>query len=281
MSAFRASVERWRSLAESEVVFNKARFTPNLALAVVQQESGGKPGVKAYAKAGDGSYAMGLMQCIKSVTDDYNKTHGTSYDHESVMGGTSLAAAQIQLRVGIWLLNRKHAQVRNWLSDRIGGEPAHRDVTMLADTAYAMGWGATRKKLTTLQTEKLPLTFDALAERFPKWGWSEKRQRWINNPLKHARGTWSRYQAGEAEKPYGLGSEEGEGVDIEPTPEPPGEDPKGIDAPLPSDDLVDLPPDPEDDAPPERVGPSAVEIAVVLGFAGLVAGLVLWVIARS
>lgn len=232
---FRASVERWRGLTEKEVSRVNARFTANLALAVVQQESGGKAGVKAYARAGDGSYAMGLMQCIKSVTDDYNKTHGTSYDHDSVMGGTSQAAAQIQVRVGVWLLQRKHAQVSKWLRKRFGTEPPHRDVTMLADTAYAMGWGATRERLTMLEAEGLPLTFDSLAERFPLWGYSKKKAKWINNPVKHARGTWKRYRAGEAYHSY-EDEGEGEGAEPEPVEPPPGEEPE-VKPELPHDEV--------------------------------------------
>jgi hypothetical protein len=209
----------------------------------MQQESGGKAGVQAYAKAGDGSYARGLMQCIKSVTDDYNKTHQTHYDHKSVMGGTSQAAARIQIRVGIWLLRRKQGQVEKWLTKRVQGTPAHRDVVMIGDTAYAMGWGATRKKLQKLEAEGLPLTFDSLAEHFPMWGYSQKREKWINRPLKHARGTWKRYQAAEGSHPYGA-TGEGEGADIEPV-EPPGDIPEDTDEPLPSDEQKKNEPPPE------------------------------------
>jgi len=198
MGVFKSTVERWRPLVTSECYRASSPELVNWLLSIIQQESGGVPGRQAYAKAGDGSYARGLTQVIGSVTKDYNAAHGTLYDHDEVMGGTSQAAAQIQIRVGLWLVRRKQSQVRAYLEAR-AASTAPSSLWRLADTAYAMGWGALQGKLQTLEAEGRPLTFDELEARFPTWGYSEAREKWINRPLHHANTIWTRYQAAEAE----------------------------------------------------------------------------------
>jgi len=224
----KSAVEKWRSLVEDECKRASAWHLVNLVLSIIQQESGGKAGVTAYARAGDGSYARGLMQVIGSVTSDYNRAHNTEYDHEADMGGTTPTAARLQIRVGLWLVMRKQAQVSNYLPD--GASFA--DIARIADTAYAMGWGATRTKLNKLKVEGLPLTFASLAERFPKWGWSEKKQKWINRPLHHAQTIYERYLKAEKTHPYGQDIPGG-GADVD--------DPSGdVDAPAPFDGAASL-----------------------------------------
>lgn len=216
MSVFPSRVERFRGVVAEEVAAASSPVPVNIALAVIEHESGGRIGVQAYAKAGDGSYARGLMQCIKAVTDSYNTAHGTSIHHDSVMGGEHWSDARLQVRVGLWLLGRKWKQVAEWLQAR-GVSPELADWARIADTAYAMGWGASKKKLEQLEAEGRPLTFDELAEAFPKWGYSESKAKWINRPILHAEKIWARYLEAEEDAAGG-------GADPDIDDDPPDED---------------------------------------------------------
>lgn len=215
---FPASVERWRDLVEQECARPSKPpswnlpISPNWVLALIKQESGGVPGKKAYRKAGDGSYARGLLQCIKSVTDDYNQRNGTSYDHETVIGGEGDDDARIQIRVGLELLRHKRAQVLAYMKAK-GGSLLDVDISQIADTAYAMGWGAARAKLDTMIKEGLELDFQQMALRFAKWGYSESKKNWINQPIHHAKEIRKAYVIEELENPYESGSIGGVDID--------------------------------------------------------------------
>lgn len=202
MTIFSGQVESWRQLVEAIVSRQKPPFDPNLVLAVIQQESGGRAGVRAGVGAGDGSHASGLMQCIGSVVTDYNSVHKSRPCPAGAMTDGSLLGSAWQVEVGVWLLARKHSQVRAYAAKYQPDYPldsANR--TLLADCAYAMGWAALRSKLDTLRSEGKLLTFGNLRTRFPDWG-KNSTGKWINRPLHHATVVYGRWAKADREHHY-------------------------------------------------------------------------------
>jgi hypothetical protein len=188
-SALKPAVVRWRDIVSEELASAKAPMPTNLVLALIQQESGGQPGLVAGVGAGDGSHAAGLMKCIEAVRVDYNRLTGGGVS-QADLRGADVESARKQVRVGVWLLARKWGQVRAYL-DANGGPTDTRNVALLADNAYAMGWGSLKRQLVNLEAAGRPLTEDALVAHNPEWG------RPANDPLRHARVVWARYEAAE------------------------------------------------------------------------------------
>jgi len=204
--SFNHRVERWRPLAEQECQRVKTDLSPNVVLAVIRQESNGTPGAVAKVQAGDGSYASGLMQTLASVLSTYNSNNGTNYTPADLTGKT-VAAAAIQVRVGLWLLLHYHGKVIRWFSNH-SHSLSMADRIRFGDVAYAMGPGKSGgkrgliPKLETLEAEGGPMTWAKFEERFESWGYSNKKERWINRPIHHANTTYRRSSTVEAETPY-------------------------------------------------------------------------------
>jgi len=179
----------------AEITARGYSFPAGLVLSLMAQESGGQIGIVARVGAGDGSNASGLLQVIKATLDTYNASRPDI--PWSRMSEKTIAAARDQIAVGTWYLNRCWSNLDNWLVDH-GESASLADFARIADTAYAMGWGATKKKLNTMYDEAIPVSWDNLVLRFPNWGYSSSKERWINRPLKHAGEVWERYVAADA-----------------------------------------------------------------------------------
>lgn len=186
MTALWNDVARWRPLVTEELARVSSPIPVGVVLAVIQLESAGEAGLKASRKAGDGSYAIGLMQCIQSAIDTYNAATGASVRYEW-LGGESDESARYQVRVGIWLLGRAWANVREYVEEHEQATPALDQLVRLGDCAYAMGWGGLKAKLEDLTERGLPATYGSLESEFPTWGQP------ANNPLRHARTVWALY----------------------------------------------------------------------------------------
>lgn len=176
--------ERFRDLTSEIIRRNNYKIKTNFILSLINHESGGIIGRPAGVPAASGGRALGLGQVTWPVIVDFNRANKCNFKHAEDMGGRSNESARRQILVTCWLVNAKRKQVRSWLSTR-SNSVSERDVILLSDTAYAVGWGATRSKLRILKNEKKPLTFDSLAVRFPRWAQP------ANNPIRHARNVLS------------------------------------------------------------------------------------------
>lgn len=182
--SFRPTVERWRGSATRVA---PAKFPVNLALALVETESGGKPGICSRAQA------CGLMQCKKAVVDDYNRVNKTSIPFAR-MSGTDQQSTSDQLRIGTWLF-AKHMKTRNReRPDRSPwpqGSPSMWQV-QAADLMYSHGAGAFNR----LRARAIDNGFADTPEGWRAYqvkhapGWTSER------PFFHAFTVWNLYSSG-------------------------------------------------------------------------------------
>lgn len=184
---------------------------PDLVLSIIQRESGGTPGIAGagHTKPGvlydvDGnpveySQALGLMQTIPATIASYNTGREGTKEFATVedMTGSDERAIRLQIRIGCRylavanrLLHESYASVcpESSLAD------ASDDQISLALTGYAVGAGATLKKMeAAAQSGKTP-TFATLKKIFPSWG-QNSDGKWINRPLKYADDVMTNYRA--------------------------------------------------------------------------------------
>jgi hypothetical protein len=183
---------------------------PDLVLAIIQQESHGNPGIAARAGCKCATLpsvtgnqvkvcnALGLMQVIPSTVNWYNE--GVPDDEKATfedMTGSDERAIRIQIRTGCKYL----ALVNNYLHKRFPETvPQHSlanakdDQIKLVLTGYAVGHGATAKKMNkAIEAGKSP-TFANIQRLNPKWG-QNASGKWINRPLKYANDTITNFQA--------------------------------------------------------------------------------------
>ncbi len=203
---WRQQVEQWRQYVSWEC----AGAPPDLILAIINHESGGQAGIPARVgtkykmqipkRAGGARLvdrAYGLMQTIPAVVLDFNKAHPAKPVYWEDISGQAGAAGRIQIRIGCWLFNgyvrRLHAYDPVSFPGVHTGDATPEQLTA-ALVAYARGFGALKGKLDILKGEGKPLTQRQLYERFPLWGYSQKKGRWVNRPLYYAATVWDRYQ---------------------------------------------------------------------------------------
>lgn len=189
---------------------------PDLVLAIIQHESGGRIGVmgKGHTKCGkipdingndrEVCVAMGLMQCIADTVSGYNKnqTDSNMATFED-MTGTDERAARIQIRVGCWFLAQANKRLHREFPDvfpAIDLSRAKNDQIAMVLTGYAVGPGNTAKKIQALQDKGVKPSFSALKKHFPDWG--KSGDKWINNPLAYADATISQFAANRVDKPF-------------------------------------------------------------------------------
>lgn len=203
--SFKKSVERWRAAVESEVELAGSIVSPNLVLAVMQRESGGIPGTVTDRQAVDGSFAAGLMQTIQSTLDTYNRSHAKIEPEQ--LRGTSAADAAAQIRVGLWVLDRYWTKIYDW-AWALDLEFALPDFIPLVAASYLMGPGKSGgkkgviPKLEKMRDEGIPVDWEHFKSRWGSWGWSEKKQKWINRPCQYGDKVWSLFLDGEIGRPY-------------------------------------------------------------------------------
>lgn len=180
MSNFAPAVERWRPL----VAASAPRFLVDFVLSIIQNESGGRPGLAARRKtkyaqqlpsrAGgqvEEKRALGLMQTIPIVIKDYNSQaeHETAYYDD--MTGSTTAAAQKQIDVGVWTLNNNIRAVERATGKQLAqGGKIDLDLMKLVLVAYAWGIGRLKRKLAELGEAGKAPTFKNLAATWPELG---------------------------------------------------------------------------------------------------------------
>jgi len=202
---WRKQVEQWRQYA----IWEGQGAPPDLLLSIIRNESGGIAGRPANVGTkfkfpiplrSGGTRVMdrayGLMQCIPAVILDYNKAHPGQPVYFDDMAGKTHGAGRLQIRVGAWLYNKMVRRLHHFYPERFPGKTAataSEDQLILALVAYAIGLGALLKRLDVLKEEGKPFTIEALNERFPLWGYSKSKGKWINRPLHYGGKVWARY----------------------------------------------------------------------------------------
>jgi len=210
-------IERWRTFANWE-----SRDIPtDLVLSIIDHESGGVPGEKSQATTKPGviltdsgseityNRALGLMQVIPPNIESWNK-HKTPKVTFEDMSGDDEKAVRLQIRLGSSIFANSLFALHRFdpveFPARSPGEASSRQL-QLALVAYAIGPGnpggqkGLIPKLERLKELKRPLTLEALKATFPRWGYSEKKQAWINRPLKAAEKVWADFKKFAVETP--------------------------------------------------------------------------------
>jgi len=222
MTSWPSNIERWRQFANWE----SKDIPTDLVLSIINNESGGQAGIKSTVntKAADlptdsgGSItvnnAMGLMQVIPPNVAAWNQNKTPTVTYED-MTGHDERAVRLQIKLGSSIFASSVYQLHKFDPVEFPGSSpggATPEQLKLALVAYAIGAGKKGgdrgliPKLERLREMKRPLTLEALKVNFPKWGYSESKQKWINRPTHAATKVWTNY------KRYGVGA---------PTPGPP------------------------------------------------------------
>jgi hypothetical protein len=198
------SLEPWKNRVErlrKYVTWECKDIPPDLVLAIINNESSGQIGIKGRVKtrsayiptqSGDmkqANYAFGLMQVIPSTINWYNQdVEGNDIATYEDMIGNDERSARIQIRVGCKYLafvnNYLHKKFSEELPSKSLSEANDSQIALVA-TGYAVGHGATKKKLQTLKDKGLGLTFSNVKKEFPNWG-KNRNGKWINRPLFYA-----------------------------------------------------------------------------------------------
>lgn len=164
--AFRKSVERWRSIAQSELQRSGSPLPVDLVLATIHVESRGFPG-NTNAKSG----ASGLMQVMPGTLKGYNKATGDNITLDKLR---SPSHPTEQIRTGVWVINTYWRSAYRYLNSRLTDVPVV-ELGKIADLFYVAGPGAARRRL-----DKVAIPFyRQVAQRFPTW-----------NALPHPRNVW-------------------------------------------------------------------------------------------
>lgn len=204
-------IERLRQWASWE-----CRDIPvDLVLAMVDQESNGQIGIIGKVKIKDVAqlplenggvskpinHALGLMQIIPSHVLSWNQSKTPIIYYDDMIGKDE-RAARLQMRIGCSyyanLVNRLHSFDAKAFPSKSPGN-ASSEQLKLALVAYRMGPGREGGKrgliprLEQLKAQKLPLTLIQLKRSFPNWGYSQKKERWINKPFYYTQKIWQMY----------------------------------------------------------------------------------------
>lgn len=162
------------------------RIDPILApfvLAIIENESGGVAGETAnrptafsvpLPSSSGGEIttdrALGLMQTIPIVIDDYNATHDGGYTYEDMIG-TTYSSGIKQMNVGIWtFLNNINAVERYLNQSLFMNNRLNENLLKLVLVSYSWGIGNLRNKLNVLKDLNLEPTYYNLKATFPELG---------------------------------------------------------------------------------------------------------------
>ena len=207
------NIARWRDLVRLEC----KDFPPDLILSIIRHESGGIPGEKSGATTKSATIptdsggsktvnrALGLMQVIGSNIATWNEKKSPTLTWED-MTGSDERAARLQIRIGCSILaaylNRLHKFAPSIFPGTTPGTATTNQLA-LALLAYRMGPGKPGGKkgliprLEILRDQGVALNLQNVAKAFPKWGWSEKKKKWVNRPNHYGKSVWAAYQANE------------------------------------------------------------------------------------
>lgn len=207
-------IERLRTWAQWE-----CRDIPvDLVLSIIAHESGGRPGIEAArtCKAATiptdsggeitANRAMGLMQVIPSHVNSWNTNKTPKITYQDMVGQDE-RAARLQIRIGCSILSSYIYRLYQF--DPIafpGSTPgtAPPNQLNLSLIAYAIGPGKAGGKrgliprLEKLKSMGRALNIRELAKAFPKWGYSDSLQKWINRPVQYGGTVWGAYRKREA-----------------------------------------------------------------------------------
>lgn len=197
MKPWPEKIERLRNF----VLWECKDIPPDLILAIINNESGGKIGIEGRVKTRAGqlpdiegnmhnlNHAMGLMQIIPATVNWYNQK--APADEKATiedMQGDDERAARMQIRVGCKFLafvnHYLHQKVPQACPAKSLSEAKDSQIALVA-TGYAVGHGATRKKLKSLIESGISPTFSNIKKHFTTWG-QNKNGRWINRPVFYA-----------------------------------------------------------------------------------------------
>jgi len=196
-------IERFRKY----VLWECKDIPPDLILAIIQNESGGQPGIagRRGTKCGplpsvnggtrDVCQAYGLMQIHPHTVASWNEK-GDEVAFIEDMEGNDERAIRLQIRIGCWYLARCVAGLHRWDSSAfpsISSINATEDQVRLALIGYAVGLGAVLKKLKQLKAANRPLTYNEIVKTFPDWG-KNKQGKWINRPLFYANKVFTKFR---------------------------------------------------------------------------------------
>lgn len=204
--AWPEKIERLRKFVEWEC----KDIPPDLVLAIINHESGGNPGILARVNCKCGPMptatgetveicnAMGLMQVIPATVDFYNQD-AAQKDIATVedMTGKDERAIRLQIRTGCKFLAFANLYLHKHFPATVTEQSlsnASDDQISLALTAYAVGNGATAKKMQALVDQNKAPTFANIKKNFPKWGQNAQGE-WINRPLQYANSVMKKFRA--------------------------------------------------------------------------------------
>jgi hypothetical protein len=222
--AWPPQIEQWRKFA----IWEGKDIPADLILAIIQHESRGTCGristgttrTKADLEKSDGSivpgynHALGLMQVIPANIARWNeKASPQNKAYFDDMTGADQRAARLQIRLGAWIFASNVRLLHDYdplLFPGVSPGSATPEQLRLALVSYAIGFGkdsppggrGLKPKLDELKARGLPLTIESLKEVFPNWGYSAKKEMWINRPLHYASIVWDRMgKHGSPQKP--------------------------------------------------------------------------------
>ena len=137
------------------------------------------------------NHALGLMQCIGSVINDYNRMSGEKKVTVDQMVGKDYDDAIAQIRVGTWRLKRafdlNHKNFPGFIPP-LPEAGREEEGVKLAFLAYAQGNGGLKAKLDDVVAAGKNPTYSAAKELFDgKWGKAGEQ------PFKFADETYQRY----------------------------------------------------------------------------------------
>jgi hypothetical protein len=175
---------------------------PDLVLAIIKHESAGYVGRIAGVACKKGTlkdinghdhvlnHAMGLMQTIPATVNWYNESaDGDQKATVEDMTGADARAARMQIRIGCKFLAFANAYLHRKMPEAAPAKSladAKDDQIALVVTAFAVGHGATLKKLRAVKQAGKRPSFWQIQKLFPNWGKSAKTGKWINRPITFA-----------------------------------------------------------------------------------------------
>lgn len=184
---------------------------PDLVLGIIKHESAGVPGIKGTGKirtpgilhdvdgnAHEVDVALGLMQCIPAVVNGYNsgKTGADVVTYEDMTGDDD-RAIRMQIRTGCYYLgaanNVLHGDFPETCPERSLAEASDDQISLVL-TAYAVGAGATSKKMEAAKNQGYSPTYKNLKIAFPNWGKNAAGE-WVNRPLLFAKTVMQQFKA--------------------------------------------------------------------------------------
>ena len=217
MPSWPNNIEKWRQFANWE----SKDIPTDLVLAIVNNESGGQAGIKSTVNTKSADLptdsggtisvnnAMGLMQVIPPNVASWNQHKQPTITYED-MTGQDQRAARLQIKLGSSIFASGVYQLHKFDPREFPGTSpggATPEQLKLALICYAIGAGKKGgkrgliPKLEQLRGQKKPLTLKSLSIHFPKLGYSESKQKWINRPLHAATKVWNNYKKFGSGKP--------------------------------------------------------------------------------